>query len=240
MPGLRPHAKWALTLGLLAGARLAAQSSQPSFENGQVIVNAPHPGVDVPGSAHKMHDHKLNRVMVYFHDGGELLHYLDGRTVDLKWRAGDVRWSPASGFHYSEIPSWLDPRVWKTPAFSGPMGLDIGIKKPGDPAKAAGAALDPLRVDRQDYKLEFENGQVRVTRVRMGPRQTVPMHEHPLSRVIVYITDASVRETSPDGKAAVIEHRAGDFSWEVPSKHKGENLSGQPFEAVVVELKTAD
>ena len=237
MPRLRSHAEWALTLGLLAGVRLAAQNLQPSFENDQVIVNAPHPGVEVPGSAHKMHDHKLNRVMVYFHDGGELLHYLDGRTVDLKWQAGEVKWSPASGFHYSEIPPALDPRVWKTPAFSGPMGVDIGIKKAGDPAKAVGAALDTLRVDRADYKLEFENSQVRVTRVRMSPRQSVPMHEHLLNRVIVYITDANVRETSPEGNAVVIQHKAGDFSWDGPARHAVENLNDKPLEALVVEVK---
>ena len=101
---MRQHMRLALWLCLLAAARLSAQNAQPSFENDQVIINAPHPGVDVPGSTHKMHDHKLNRVMVYFHPGGEVLHYLDGHTVDLKWGANDVKWSPASGYHYSVIP----------------------------------------------------------------------------------------------------------------------------------------
>jgi len=39
--------------------------------------------------------------------------------------------------------------------------IDIGIKTPGNPAKVAIAALDPLQVDPKDYKLEFENRQVR-------------------------------------------------------------------------------
>src|ERR1035437_9463125 len=147
MPLLGLQTKRAFTLCLLAGAPLAAQKSQPDFENDQVIINEPHPGVEVPGFARKMHDHKLNRVMVYLHPGGELLHYRDGSTEDLKWQAGEVKWSLASGLHYSEIPKSLDPRVWDAPAFTGPMIVDIGIKKAGDPGKVASTALDALRVD---------------------------------------------------------------------------------------------
>ena len=98
-------------------------------------------------------------------------------------------------------------------------------------------ALDPLRVDPKDYKLEFENSQVRVLRVKIGPRQSVPMHEYVLNHVVVYFTDQNVRETSPEGKAEVKQHKAGEFSWSGPSKHKIENLNDKPFEAAVVELK---
>jgi hypothetical protein len=34
-----------------------------------------------------------------------------------------------------------------------------------------------------------------------------------------------------------MQHKAGEFSWSDPSKHKIENLSDKPFEAAVVELK---
>ena len=60
------------------------------------------------------------------------------------------------------------------------MSVDIGIKKPGYPGKVVGTALDPLRVAPKDFKLEFENSQVRVLRLKMGPRQSVPMHEYTL------------------------------------------------------------
>jgi quercetin dioxygenase-like cupin family protein len=207
-------------------ARSALPGTQPEFENDQVVVNAPHP---------KMHDHKLNRVMIYAFRGGELLHYVDGRTVDLRWRAGEVTWSPASGLHYSESPPdhvFNDP-----PPPNGVLGMDIGIKKAGDPGKVASAALDPLRVDPRGHKLEFENSQVRVVRVKVAPRGSVPMHEYLRSRVIFYFTYLNVRETSPEGKVQVTRHKAGDFSWDGPTKHKVENLSDQPFEALVVEVK---
>jgi hypothetical protein len=221
--------KPAFLIGLLAGA-LAAQNTQPSFENDQAIVNAPHPNVDVPGSTHKAHDHKLNRVMVYMHPGGEYLHYLDGRTVDLKWQAGEVQWSPASGMHYSEGKP-------DTPPFTGPMIVDIGIKKPGITGQTASPALDALQVDPRHWTLEIENSQVRVLRVRLGPRESTPTAEWALNRLVVCITDANVRETSAGGKAEVIQQKAAEFRWSGPAKQQLENLSDKPFEAVIVEFR---
>jgi quercetin dioxygenase-like cupin family protein len=209
------------TLGLyvclLAGAQLAAQTSQFAFENDQVAIKEKHG---------QPHDHKLNRVMIYLGNGGETLHYLDGHDAVLKWGDRDIQWSPASGLHTSEMTN-------KNPI----QLIDIGIKTQGNPAKVASGALDPLRVDPKDYKLELENNQVRVTRVKIDPRQSVPMHEYTLNHVVVYFTDANVRETSPEGKAEVKLHKAGDFIWSGPSKHQIENLNDKPFEAAVVEVK---
>ncbi len=218
-------------LCFLAGV-LSAQRPQPSFENDQVIVDAPHPSVDVPGSTHKMHEHKLNRVMVYMHTGGENLHYLDGHTGVLKWKEGEVQWSPASGWHYSEIPPELDPRVWKTPAFTGPMIVDIGIKKPGIPGKVL-SAFDPAF-----YKLELENSQVRVLRLKLAAHQSLPMEEHSVNRLVVCMVDQNVRETWGDGKTETLTHKAAEYTWENAGRSKLENLSDKPFEAVIVEFKS--
>jgi hypothetical protein len=194
----------------------------PTFENAQVIMNEPHA---------KMHVHRYNRVMIYGTRGGEFLHSLDGSTVDLKWDAGQVLWSPATPMHYSEIPTTEEiPQ--------GPRGLDIGLKKPGDPSKVVTTALDPLKVDPQDFKLEFENSQVRVMRLKLAPQKSVPTHEYVLNRVFYYYTDQNVRETAPDGKSEVKVHKAGDFVWEEGDrKLKLDNLSDKPFEAIVVEVK---
>jgi hypothetical protein len=210
----------------VAGPATDQMEMKGDFENDQVIINQAHP---------KMHDHKLNRVMIYAFRGGELLHYVDGRTVDLRWGAGEVKWSPASGLHYSEVPPSDVSR--DAPPANRAMGIDIGIKKAGNPGKAASTALDPLRVAPKDCTLEFENSQVRVIRVKMGSRQSLPMHEYVLNRVVFYLTDENVSETSPEGKAVVTQHKAGDYSWDGPAKHKMENLSDKPFEALVVEVK---
>ena len=162
--------------GAPGAASAAARPPENHFENDYVILNENHPNVDVPGYTHKAHIHHFNRVMVYMHDGGEYLHYLaDGRTEDHQWKAGDVVWSPSNGWHYSSIKTDnppYDPNI--------PMIVDIGIKKPGDPGKTVSTALDPLKVDPKHYKLELENSQVRVLRVKLGPKESTALHE-PLS-----------------------------------------------------------
>jgi len=216
----------------LTALTLAAQNTQPSFENDQVVINQPHPNtIEVPGAPKKAHEHKFNRVMVYMHLGGEYLHYLDGRTEDLKWHPGEVVWSPASGPHYSEMKP-------DTPAFTGPMIVDIGIKKPGDPAKAALTAFDPLKVDPRHFTLELENPQVRVLRVKLGPRESSTMCESALNHLMVFITDGNVSYTSPNGKVGAMEHKAAEFVWAGPGKRRLQNLSDKPFEAVIVEFRS--
>ena len=167
--------------------------------------------------------------MIYLQTGGERLNFLDGSTQVLKWETGTVLWSPAFGFHYSDAH-------WSTG--TGPTAHFIAIKKPGYPGKVVGTALDPLRVDPKDFTLIFENSQVRVLRLKTGPRQSVPMHEYSLGHLAVCITDQSVRETSSEGKAVVTQHKVGDFSWDGPSKQKVDNLTDEPLETVIVELKT--
>jgi quercetin dioxygenase-like cupin family protein len=77
---------------------------------------------------------------------------------------------------------------------------------------------------------------VRVVRVKIGPHEKVPLHEHSLNRVVTYITDQNIRVTT-DGKAETLQHKAGEVSWGSPTKHTEENLNDTPFEAVVVEFK---
>ena len=61
--------------------------------------------------------------------------------------------------------------------------------------------------------MEFENSQVRVVRVRIGAHQKVPLHEHILNRVVVYLTDQNGTMTTPDGKTEIAQHKAGEVSW---------------------------
>src|SRR5208283_2682346 len=226
------------------------------FENDQLVVNPPQPwpgagdpATDLPkacatlppsdrarcGEAgHNWHNHKLNRVLIYFRTGGERLTYLDGSIEDLKWDPGTVNWSPAIGFHYSgplPIPR-RDPRP------AGPTGLIIAIKKLGYPGKVEGTALDPLRVAPENFSLLFENTQVRALRVKIGPRQSVPMHEYTLNHLDVCMTDLDARITSPEGDAEVAQRKLGDFRWSGPSQQKIDNLSDQPLETVILELKS--
>jgi hypothetical protein len=201
---------------------LAAQSST-IIDNDQVrVIQA----TDQPHAKGQPHEHKLNRVMIYLTPGSQSITPQNGKKVDLKFKAGEVRWSPASGMHVSEISSDSPVRI-----------VEVEVKKEGDASKAVSNPLDPLKIDPKDYKLEFENAQVRVIRVKMGPHHKVPLHEHLLNRVVVYLTDQNGSMTTPDGKTDTAQHKAGEASWGAPTKHSEENLQNSAFEAVVVEFK---
>jgi quercetin dioxygenase-like cupin family protein len=98
-----------------------------------------------------------------------------------------------------------------------------------------GLAVLPVQAS-PDYKAEIENNWVRVLRVKRGPHAKAPMHAHPAS-VTVFLTDYHQRITGADGKVQEVTHKAGDVSYAEAVKHSEENLSGQPLEAVVIELK---
>src|SRR6185436_2600772 len=54
-------------------------------------------------------------------------------------------------------------------------------------------AQDPLKTLPQNYKLEFENAWVKVTRVHYGPREKVPEHDHTaLASAYVYLNDGGL------------------------------------------------
>ena len=49
--------------------------------------------------------------------------------------------------------------------------------------------LDSVIADPQHFHLEFQNQWVRIIREKMGPRESVPRHQHPEpGRVVVFLT----------------------------------------------------
>ena len=95
---------------------------------------------------------------------------------------------------------------------------------------------DPSKVDAKHYKVEFENDQVRVLRIKYGPKEKSVMHEHP-GAVAVFLTDGSVKFTLADGKTQDAAVKAGMSQWTPAGKHLPENMTDKPFELVLVELK---
>jgi len=200
-----------------------AQTARTVIENDQVKVLS----VDVaPHQKTRLHDHKVNRVMIYLQPGMQKIDYQDGKKAILNWKAGEAKWSPASGMHIAEITSDQPVTI-----------VEVELKNAGSSVKAGSQALDPLKVDPKHYKMVFENAQVRVFRVKLGPKESIPLHEHALNRVVTYLTSQKVKVTTPDGKSELSQHQAGDASWGGPAKHTEENLNDSPMEALVVELK---
>jgi quercetin dioxygenase-like cupin family protein len=102
---------------------------------------------------------------------------------------------------------------------------------------SSSTAQDPTKIDAKHYKVEFENEHVRVLRITYGPKEKSAMHEHPAG-VGVALTDLKAKFTFADGKSEERHMKAGQVLWFSAEKHSPENLSDQPFEAILTELKT--
>jgi quercetin dioxygenase-like cupin family protein len=98
-------------------------------------------------------------------------------------------------------------------------------------------AQDPVKVDGNHYKVEFENAQVRVLRVKVGPGEKSIMHRHP-NAVAIFLTDVNGKFTFPNGTTQDLSRKAGDALWTPAITHQPENLGDQPFEVILVELKS--
>jgi uncharacterized RmlC-like cupin family protein len=209
----------------LLGAALASIPTAPSavlFDNNEAKVFRALEKAHVPG---KFHQHEMNRVMVYLQSGQQRFEYQDGKKPEVfDWKAGEVKWSPPTGMHKPEV---LDHDF---------NIIEVELKTPGTDKPITGK-LDPVKVAPANYKVEFENPQVRVLRVKIGPHAAVPMHAHTTDRVTVFLTDQRFQVKDADGKVDTVEHKAGDVAWSMPTTHAEQNLSDQPFEAVAVEIK---
>lgn len=100
----------------------------------------------------------------------------------------------------------------------------------------AASAEDAVAADPKHYTVEFENDQVRVLRIKYGPKEKSVMHHHP-ANVAVFLTDAKGKFTMPDGSTADVESKAGSVEWDAGGDHLPENVSDKPFELILVELK---
>jgi quercetin dioxygenase-like cupin family protein len=97
-------------------------------------------------------------------------------------------------------------------------------------------AQDAVQVDPKHYKVEFENEQVRVLRISYGPGEKSVMHQHP-ANIAVFLTDSRAKFTVPGGKSGEVAFKAGSTVWDSGGTHLPENISGRPFELILVELK---
>ena len=77
----------------------------------------------------------------------------------------------------------------------------------------------------------FENDSLRVLRIVIGPHEKVPMHDV-TPRLIIWITDGSLKMTFPNGTTKADKHKAGDAEWLEAQRHAGENLGDS---AIVIE-----
>ena len=99
-------------------------------------------------------------------------------------------------------------------------------------------AQDPPAASGYSVNVEFENEQIRVTRVRYAPHAKSPVHSH-TGRIVVALTETHTRAATADGKSTEASRKAGDIYWSDSVTHQGENLLDAPIEVIEIEVKRA-
>ncbi|HZS52646.1 MAG TPA: hypothetical protein VFA54_17385 [Bryobacterales bacterium] len=160
-----------------------------------------------------LHEHTMNRVMIYL-GGGQMKFTEPAGTVEnMPVKKGQVLWSPAAGPHISENVGGEPFQV---------VEIELKGKPSGSPAPVS--KIDPLHVDPKHYSLELENDQVRVLRVRFGPREKGVLHEHTLEHIVVYLNDQA-------------RGKAGEVRLDGPMTHTEQNPLDHPVERIAIDLK---
>lgn len=98
------------------------------------------------------------------------------------------------------------------------------------------ASDDAVVADPEHYQVAFENDKVRVIHVKYGPGEKSVMHTHG-PNVAIFLSDISVRMHLPDGSHVDVKQEHGFGGWNDKEEHLPENLSDQPLEVMLIELK---
>jgi len=189
------------------------------LENDQVRVLKIHYN---PGEKSVMHEHPAS-VVVFLNTSKAKFTFPDGKsTTDGGGKAGGVR--------YADAGKHLPEDIGTTPVEA--VLVELKAKSGG----SSPVALDPVKVDPAHHKIEVENDRVRVLRIKLKPNDKTKEHEHP-NGVAIYLSDTKARITLSDGKTREAGGKRGDVTWGPAEKHSVANLSAQPSEIILVELK---
>jgi hypothetical protein len=83
---------------------------------------------------------------------------------------------------------------------------------------------------------ELDNDSMTVLRIRLAPHEKTGMHDVS-ARLVIWLTDAHLRDTAEDGKMIDYDRTPGAVDWVPTRRHAGENLGDKPIEFLAVVTK---
>lgn len=101
---------------------------------------------------------------------------------------------------------------------------------------STGRAQDPLTLYPENYKVLFENAQVRVLDFRLAKGASEKTHQHP-ANVAVFLKDVKIRFMLPDGQTKIRQAKAGEVAYSDATAHASENIGDSDAHGILVELK---
>ena len=99
-------------------------------------------------------------------------------------------------------------------------------------------SLDPIITNPENYKVVFENEQVRVLDYTDKPGYTSVPHQHPDS--VLYTLSSFRRRLYSENGDVEIEMAAGTTGWIAAQIHSGENIGDTDTHVLFIELKVSN
>ena len=120
----------------------------------------------------------------------------------------------------------LCARCWVT------SGLRSGARRSAASGRRLRADADDAKRPRQ-HEGELDNRALTVVRIRLAPHEKTPMHDL-TARLVVWLSDADIRDVFPDGQSDELRRSAGTIDWVPAERHAGENLTDRPIEFLAI------
>lgn len=214
------RASLASAVCLLAGTGAGQQPGivrKVEFEDEHIVVTRI---INPVGFVGQMHTHEAAGLEIFVTDDHIREILPDGSSREWRAKAGEME--------------CIEPVTHRVENLRSEPSELLSIEFKGEPMKAC-PKQDPEKVR---SGVEFENERVRITRGKIGPRQTGQMHSHP-AYIGIFLTDARLRVYLSDGTVGALEGKRGYLRSAPPVTHKIENLADMPFEAIDINFKPA-
>lgn len=204
-------------LAAAAASQQPAVTSKVEFESDRIVITRV---IIPPGFQSEMHTHHAASLELFLTDDHVKETLPDGSVKDWRARAGEL--------------ACIEPVTHRIQNLRSAPTEILSVEFKGGHMKTC------PKVDAQAVRsgVEFENDLVRITRGKIGPRQTGQMHSHP-EYIGIFLTDAKLRAHLSDGTVRELEGKRGFVRGAAPVTHRIENLADTPFEAIDINLKPA-
>jgi hypothetical protein len=117
------------------------------------------------------------------------------------------------------------------------LALAVVVFGVSSPAVAQNAP-PTFEADPSVYKVIFEDQGLRVITATWKAGVTDKSHSHPVPSVVFAVTDCALKLTSPDGKTATINSKAGaSMAVPITASHTAQNVGSTDCQVVLVERK---
>jgi hypothetical protein len=200
------------------GSSVFARHHPVRHKVARVQLSAGLPGVVTP-------PHCTTNRVGFFDPGTNKITYQNGRSAPKCFGLACL-WNNAMSTHVAEIVA------------AGPVNIaHIELKSRPMVPTVTYPAHDPLKVDPAHYKVEIDNNQVRVLRLRLKQGEKTALHEEVFERLLVPLSAARLKIVDSGGKAKTVTYKRAELQWLQPGAEADENLAGQPYEALIVEFK---